>query len=378
MALPISPNQSKFLSGLAQTTRYDPTVLAAWLRNEEPMTNQNTDPAGHGRFNFLNVGITDSKPYGAASSYWNTTPQAAGVATGNWLLGKLSIPGFGKSSAGIQGLAKYAGANPQQQIRAIQQSGWASGGETALPGLYQQFSGQKLEIPTAPVSAPPARALAGTPSAAAALPAAAAPTPDYGTLQLGLNSAAAAATRAQSALSAISGVERPAAPALDLSSLVAPTGAAAGLTVAPAGPTKTEHIVPLHGSTPPPKGLSPQATKAVALAKQFIGTPYLWGGANPKSGFDCSGLLQYVWAKNGVSIPHNAQAQYDTSQHVTLKQLRPGDAVFFRDETGIHHVGMAIGGGQFIQAPHTGDHVKISSLSDPYYASQFAGGGRFT
>lgn len=365
----LSPNQSQFLQGVAGQTKLDPNVLGAWLRNEEPKIQQNTDPAGHGRYNFLNVGITDSRPYGASSPFWNSNPRAAGVATGKWLLGQLSIPGFGKSAASIQRLRSAAGLTPEQQIRAIQQSGWASGGETAMPGLYRQITGQGGVAPANPFAAQPAKPASVAGSAPVRAPAAPA-APDYTYLASGITAAQNASQGALAQLAGISGTAAPIVQPLDLSQL---------MPIPTTPQTPTDRIVPLRGDAAgASKGLDTAGKKAVALAKKYLGTPYLYGGANPKTGFDCSGLLQYVWAKNGVQIPHNAQAQYDTMQHVTAKQLQPGDAVFFRDQSGIHHVGMYVGGPnrQFIQAPHTGDHVKISSLNESYYASQFAGGGR--
>ena len=103
----------------------------------------------------------------------------------------------------------------------------------------------------------------------------------------------------------------------------------------------------------------------VGVAMQYLGTPYVWGGASP-SGFDCSGFVMYVYAQIGVSLPHSSYAQYGYGSPVSMSQLQPGDLVFF---DGLGHVGIYVGGGSFIHAPHTGDVVKISSLSGWYVAS---------
>ena len=104
---------------------------------------------------------------------------------------------------------------------------------------------------------------------------------------------------------------------------------------------------------------------AIKLASHFIGTPYEWGGASP-GGFDCSGLLQYTWGKLGVNIPRTTYDQWKVGQPVAPNALRPGDAVFFKgsdSQGGLPgHVGMYIGGGRFIEAPHTGSTVHISNL----------------
>ncbi len=104
----------------------------------------------------------------------------------------------------------------------------------------------------------------------------------------------------------------------------------------------------------------------VGIAMHYLGVPYVWGGSSPR-GFDCSGLVMYVFAQIGVSLPHSSYAQAGMGTPVSMSQLQPGDLIFF---TGASHVGIYIGGGQFIHAPHTGDVVKISSLSG-YYASAF-------
>ncbi|MDX6408319.1 MAG: hypothetical protein QOE13_1390 [Gaiellaceae bacterium] len=129
-------------------------------------------------------------------------------------------------------------------------------------------------------------------------------------------------------------------------------------------------------------GLSagPKAVAALNEAKKYLGTPYLWGGSSPKTGFDCSGLVQWAYAHAGISIPRVTDQQILASNGVAVdrKHLLPGDLVFFRDSTGyVHHVGISLGGDKFLHAPHTGDVVKVSSLKESYYAQQFTGGRRF-
>jgi cell wall-associated NlpC family hydrolase len=109
----------------------------------------------------------------------------------------------------------------------------------------------------------------------------------------------------------------------------------------------------------------------VGIAMHYLGVPYVWGGSTPR-GFDCSGLVSYVFAQIGVSVPHSSYAQFGMGTAISINALEPGDLVFF---TGASHVGIYIGGGQFIHAPHTGDVVKISSQSG-YYSSNFAGARR--
>ena len=96
-------------------------------------------------------------------------------------------------------------------------------------------------------------------------------------------------------------------------------------------------------------------------ALRFLGVPYVWGGASP-SGFDCSGLVLYVYARYGVSFPHFAAFQAEMGVPVPESQLEPADLVFFGSP--IHHVVIYAGNGLVVQAPHTGDVVKVSRLSD--------------
>ena len=111
----------------------------------------------------------------------------------------------------------------------------------------------------------------------------------------------------------------------------------------------------------------------VAIAMRYLGIPYLWGGASPGTGFDCSGFVLYVYAQVGISLPHNAALQYGYGIPVARDELEPGDLVFFNN---LGHDGIYIGNGQFIQSPRTGDVVKISSLSEPWYASTYVGARR--
>lgn len=113
----------------------------------------------------------------------------------------------------------------------------------------------------------------------------------------------------------------------------------------------------------------------VTLAMQYLGIPYKWGGASPTTGFDCSGLVQYVYAQVGISLPHYTVAQwnYPGAVPVPKNQLQPGDLVFFN---GLDHVGIYIGYGDFIDAPHTGADVEIDSLSERWFASRYDGARR--
>jgi cell wall-associated NlpC family hydrolase len=118
-------------------------------------------------------------------------------------------------------------------------------------------------------------------------------------------------------------------------------------------------------ASPSPAAPPSHYSGVVGIAMQYLGTPYVWGGASP-AGFDCSGLVMYVYAQVGVSLPHSSYAQYGAGVPVSYDQLQAGDLVFFY---GLGHVGIYVGGGMFIHAPHTGDVVKVSSLSGSYTSS---------
>ena len=106
--------------------------------------------------------------------------------------------------------------------------------------------------------------------------------------------------------------------------------------------------------------------KIVATAMKYLGVPYVWGGTSPY-GFDCSGLVQYVYAENGISIPRVTYSQQAAATPVSLSALQPGDLVFWGYSA--YHVGIYIGNGQYIHAPAPGQCVKIQSYSEYPYTS---------
>jgi cell wall-associated NlpC family hydrolase len=111
-----------------------------------------------------------------------------------------------------------------------------------------------------------------------------------------------------------------------------------------------------------------------SLAVQYLGVPYVWAGANP-TGFDCSGLVQYVYGQVGISLPHNTVLQWNDPAAVSVprNRLQAGDLVFFN---GLDHVGIYLGHGYFIDAPHTGAFVRIDSLHEGWYAANYDGAKR--
>ena len=130
------------------------------------------------------------------------------------------------------------------------------------------------------------------------------------------------------------------------------SGSSAGATGSPGG----------GGSS---SGTASGAARAIAYARDQLGKPYVWAADGPDS-FDCSGLTMRAWERGGVSLPHYSVAQYEQSRQVALADLRPGDLVFFgsdkTDPGSIYHVGLYIGGGEMIEAPYTGENVRISSI----------------
>jgi cell wall-associated NlpC family hydrolase len=118
----------------------------------------------------------------------------------------------------------------------------------------------------------------------------------------------------------------------------------------------------------PPPTRAPRS-EVVSIAKRYLGARYVWGAAGPNT-FDCSGLMLYVYRQVGVRLPHSSRAQIHYGQRVSRSDLQPGDLVFFGSP--IHHVGMYVGGGMYLHAPHSGSYVQIS----PMNRGDFAGACR--
>jgi cell wall-associated NlpC family hydrolase len=120
----------------------------------------------------------------------------------------------------------------------------------------------------------------------------------------------------------------------------------------------------------------------VSIASRYLGVAYLWGGASPKTGFDCSGLVKYVFAQLGVTLPHFAAAQYYSPYAVWVSpsRLKPGDLVFFTGSDGTRkapgHVGIYVGDGYLIDAPHTGAFVQVDRLDERWFAEKYVGAKR--
>jgi cell wall-associated NlpC family hydrolase len=108
--------------------------------------------------------------------------------------------------------------------------------------------------------------------------------------------------------------------------------------------------------------------RAIAYAKAQLGKPYQWAAAGPNT-FDCSGLTMQAWARGGKRLPHYSVAQFAQSTPISMMDARAGDLLFWSSNgspSGIHHVALYLGGGQFIEAPHTGANVRYNSIYNWY------------
>lgn len=117
----------------------------------------------------------------------------------------------------------------------------------------------------------------------------------------------------------------------------------------------------------------------VRTARTYLGLPYLWGGADPASGFDCSGLTWTTYRMNGLALPRSSQAQWDLGQPISDAELRKGDLVFFATGKAgrVSHVGLYLGGRRFIHAPRQGSRIGEAALDEPYYRDRYLGARRY-
>jgi peptidoglycan hydrolase-like protein with peptidoglycan-binding domain len=112
--------------------------------------------------------------------------------------------------------------------------------------------------------------------------------------------------------------------------------------------------------------------RVVRIARRYVGVPYVWAGASPSTGFDCSGLVTYVFGRVGVSLPHSSFLQFGIGRHVGMSSLRPGDLVFFE---GLNHVGIWVGRNRFIHSPHSGTLVHVTEMTS-WYRAHWSGATR--
>jgi cell wall-associated NlpC family hydrolase len=187
----------------------------------------------------------------------------------------------------------------------------------------------------------------------------------------------AAAARARLAQQEAALVQKAAKAAAAAAAAPPPAPTPTATVASPTAPTSPTTTAPATTAAPPtttasgPVALPAGYPQAATIALRYLGVPYQWGGASPITGFDCSGLVMYVYAQLGVQLPHYAAAQYGYGAAVPFDQLQPGDLVFF---SGLSHVGIYIGDGEIVHAPETGDVVKITPLAA--FGSSYVGARR--
>jgi murein DD-endopeptidase len=143
-------------------------------------------------------------------------------------------------------------------------------------------------------------------------------------------------------------------------------GAACGLT-----------LITLAACTSTPRASDPEVTtRAVNVALSMQGKPYRYGGNTP-AGFDCSGLIQYSYARAGVRLPRSTEQLWSRSRTIARRHLQPGDLIFFNQEgKRSSHVAIYVGNDRFVHAPSSGKHVSVANFTDPYWRRNFASARR--
>lgn len=142
-------------------------------------------------------------------------------------------------------------------------------------------------------------------------------------------------------------------------------------------------IEPYRPQQPPPAAVPPTPAPIASIGNEIalraisqLGKPYVWGGAD-LTGFDCSGLVRFIYDQVGIPVPRTAAEQFSAAKPIGLALLEPGDLLFFRTQgQRISHVAIYTGEGRFIHAPRTGQPVEFRELDDEYYRPRLAGAGR--
>ena len=127
---------------------------------------------------------------------------------------------------------------------------------------------------------------------------------------------------------------------------------------------------------PEPARPSPKPTlgqRAARIAVKAVGVPYRWGGSSPSAGFDCSGLVSWAYGRLGIALPHSSYALYDQGRRVSPARLKAGDLLFF---SGLGHVGLYVGRGRMVHAPHSGALVEVVRLGSSGYGGRLVGARR--
>jgi cell wall-associated NlpC family hydrolase len=158
------------------------------------------------------------------------------------------------------------------------------------------------------------------------------------------------------------------APALGLTACALMLCACAATAPAPQPPMGPPAGAQVHGMRATPK-----AAKVIRLARSLVGTPYKWGGYSPRTGFDCSGFIWYVYHQNGVNLPRMTGQQLGAGRAVKRADIRPGDLVFHQvDKDGKSlHVGIVTDRGTFVHSPSSGKRVMESSLNSPFWMEHY-------
>jgi cell wall-associated NlpC family hydrolase len=368
MASVLNPKQARFVSTLSQLSGLDPHVVSAWTLAEES-GGAAAQRAASGNMNWLNYSA-GTGPGGRFDHPEWKTPEQAATAIAKEL----------KTSSFYKGIAATAGKSPAEQLAAISASPWdvahykVSGG---LTGTYKLVSGQDLKLPS---GATTQAQVPGTPKVAQNAPPQQEQVSPFGLTPGNLLAAAKQNLGVKQAQSGISFIEQALGQSKDPTQQGAPLPGG-GFSSVPVN--KLKFSTNVGDST----ALSPSGKGIVQAALKFKGTPYSWGGGGTSGpskgiaqgsktvGFDCSALLQYsVYQATGQKIPRVAQDQYAAAKPVDLQHAKPGDAVFFGTKKNVHHVGIYLGDGKMIDAPHTGTVVRVESLAG---RTDVVGYGRF-